>query len=257
VWWRGYCLCFYCRAGFWYTRRNYGKRGKSEGANYAPLGAGYIRAGGVVALLGLLVFLGAGPDIVRPSLKKEVVKTQGPGGITLSEEAQKRASIDGFAESISTTEVKKPVIITPDIAGELSTDGMGAKEAAPASVAESEVQPEPVEKKVSHLTYEARSGDSYTVIVRAAISHVADMQGTPLSLTQRVAAETLLAQGAVELAISEQVVLSVETIEAVIEKAQALEADELAAWGVFAERVDWTAEGGPELAGSSVGGIQP
>lgn len=216
-----------------------------------------------VAFVALLVFV-----MVRPTTAEQTIAQSNAvaesSEIQLSEEAQKKASIDGTSEGISTVEVKKPVVIAPEVQSEVSVDG-GEAEApaaeAPAVIVKPAEEPKQevavetpkVEEKKSPtsaktLTYIARAGDSYTGIARAAVARVAATEKLTLSPAQKVAAETFLTQaaGAGELAVDQTVALSADEVKKAIAQAQDLSDEELAAWDVFANQVDFDADDTPE-----------
>ena len=222
-----------------------------------------------LAFVALLVFVLVRPTVAEPSIAKVEVE----------------ASIDGPSEGLSTVETKKPVVIAPEVADTVTTDGGATpaveKEAPKAAETPTKETPEKEAPKAQEkpattpkqYSYVARTGDSYTAIVRSAITLYAKNHGISLSPAQRVAAETFLVQkaGAPLLDQAQRVTISTDDVKSAVDQAQTLTDDELAAWDVFADQVDWDNDDTPEptvddagasstvdggsVSGASVGGV--
>ena len=134
-----------------------------------------------------------------------------------------------------------PVMTEPESVEEVPAE----EEAADAPVAEESAPQLP-----STYIFEVRAGDSYTTIVRAAVTRYSADAGISLSPAQRVMVETVLVQaaGAPEVEVGQRIILSADDIATVIDDAQDLSDDELAAWQVFADQVDFDADDAPEPA---------
>lgn len=185
-----------------------------------------------VAFVALLVFVLVKPTTAEPSL---------------AQTSTTPITIDGPAQELSTVETKKPVIITEE-APVVEAEPEVAVEQPKEEVAAPAEEKKPVVSTARELSYTVRAGDSYTAIVRAAVTRTMTANKATLSPAQRVAAETYIVQaaGAPAVDIAQTVTLSTEAIEAAIEKAQALTDDELAAWDIFASQVDFDEDDTPQ-----------
>ena len=201
-----------------------------------------------VAFVALLIFV-----IVKPTpVEQTTAKTDGAPEV----------SIDGPADRLSTVEEKKPVILAPEVTDSVTVDG-GAdevistipetKDEAPAPVSEAPAAKPETPKKTpvkEAYTYTARAGDSYTAMARSSVALYMQAQKLTLSPAQRVAAETYLTQavGAPLLDVAQSVTIAGESVKDAVEKAQSLSDDELAAWDIFADQVDWDNDDDPQPA---------
>lgn len=90
-------------------------------------------------------------------------------------------------------------------------------------------------KAPKQYSFTAAEGDSYTVLVRNAIQSYAKTQGLKLGAAQIIAAETTLAQdaGSPLLEIGQKVTLKTTAVHNAVKKAQALSAEDLAAWETY------------------------
>lgn len=90
-------------------------------------------------------------------------------------------------------------------------------------------------KTPKQYDFTAQSGDSYTLFARHAIQGYAKAQGLKLKAAQIIAAETTLAQdaGSPFLDVGQKVSLKTTAVHAAVAKAQALNAEELAAWETY------------------------
>ena len=97
------------------------------------------------------------------------------------------------------------------------------------------------QSKAANYTYNARMGDSYTVLARKAIQAYANETKTKLSQAQIIAAETQLTitAGAPLLEIQQKVTMAKNTISLAVSAAQKLTADEQAAWQAYVPYVDF------------------
>lgn len=92
-------------------------------------------------------------------------------------------------------------------------------------------------------TVTAEAGDSYTVLARHAVAQYSKDAGVEVTPAQAVAAETFLTQdaNAPELEVGQKVTVNKADVANAVKKAQALSADEQAAWEVYVPYVDFNA----------------
>ncbi|MCA9338229.1 hypothetical protein KC949_01610 [Candidatus Saccharibacteria bacterium] len=97
--------------------------------------------------------------------------------------------------------------------------------------------------KTGETTVTAAEGDSYTVLSRHAVAQYAKDAGVTVTPAQAVAAETFLTQdaNAPELEVGQKVTVNKADVANAVKKAQALSADEQAAWEVYVPYVDFNA----------------
>ena len=200
-----------------------------------------------VAFVALLIFV-----IVKPTPVEQT---------TAKADGALEVSIDGPADRLSTVEEKKPVILAPEVTDTVTVDGGAdevistiprAKDETPAPAPEAPAaKPEtPKKTPAKAYTYTARAGDSYTAMARSSVALYMQAQKLTLSPAQRVAAETYLTQavGAPLLDVAQSVTIAGESVKDAVEKAQSLSDDELAAWDIFADQVDWDNDDDPQPA---------
>ncbi|UTX51093.1 hypothetical protein KI440_02715 [Candidatus Saccharibacteria bacterium TM7i] len=210
-----------------------------------------------VAFVALLVFV-----LVRPTVAESSIAQVDTVQKTIAS-----TSIDGPAEELSTVEKKKPLTIAPEVAGGVTVDGEAdavnekkTEDAQPTKKEASEKETVKSQEKAvtvapKQYIFVARVGDSYTAMVRSAITLYIKSQGISLSPAQRVAAETFLTQkaGAPLLSQAQRVTISADDVKAAVDQAQSLTNDELAVWDVFADQVDWDNDDTPEPAADDGG----
>lgn len=99
----------------------------------------------------------------------------------------------------------------------------------------------PDQAKKSANTYTAKMGGSYTKMARDVVMAYNEATDSGLSRAQIVAAETFLTQdaGAPLLEVGQVVKFDGKVVGAAVEKAQALNAHEVAAWQVYVPYVDF------------------
>lgn len=89
----------------------------------------------------------------------------------------------------------------------------------------------------SSYRYVAGNGDSYTVLARRAV----EKASPGMSIAQRVAAETKLAQeaSAQYLDVGQEVTIKKSAVEAAVSWAKSLSAEQKSAWQYYADQVAW------------------
>jgi len=101
------------------------------------------------------------------------------------------------------------------------------------------------EASTGTTTYTAQAGNSYTRIARKAVEAYVKATNSALGRAQIVAAETFLTQGAgsPQLNLGQKVVVNKAKVAAVVKKAQALNASQVAAWQTYVPYVDFDTSG--------------
>lgn len=91
------------------------------------------------------------------------------------------------------------------------------------------------QKTPKQYTFTAEDGDSYTVFARRAVQSYTKTEGVKLQSSQIIAAETMLAQdaGSPLLDVGQKVTIKTTDVHNAVKKAQALSAEDLAAWETY------------------------
>lgn len=151
---------------------------------------------------------------------------------------------DKPAEPTTTPQATPPAEPTPE-----------AQSAAPAESTPQPQAPEPTQPAPTEATdavtvaastnstyvYAAQPGDSYSVLARKAIQTYGLKNKTTLSPTQIIAAEAFLTTqaGSPNLNEAQQVTISIDSVKSAVDNAQKLSTNDLAAWNVYAQNVDF------------------
>lgn len=98
-------------------------------------------------------------------------------------------------------------------------------------------QEEAQKAKAKEYTYTARIGDAYSILARKAIQTYAKDAQIALNQAQIIAAETQLtiAAGSPLLDVQQKVTFTKAAVQAAVEAAQKLSAEQQAAWAVYAQ----------------------
>lgn len=116
-------------------------------------------------------------------------------------------------------------------------DKKSSQTAEQKSEAEQKAKEEAAQKGEVSVT--ASAGDSYTGVVRGAITAYLKDSGVKATAAQRIAAETFLTQdaGAPVLEIGQKVTVQKDDVANAVKKATSLSASDLAAWEVYVPNV--------------------
>lgn len=151
---------------------------------------------------------------------------------------------DKLAEPTATPQTTPPAEASPE------AQSVAPAEATPQPQAEEPTQPAPTEatdavtvaaSTNSTYVYAAQPGDSYSVLARKAIQTYGLNNKTTLSPAQITAAEAFLTAqaGSPELNEAQQVTISIDSVKSAVDNAQKLSTNDLAAWNVYAQNVDF------------------
>lgn len=120
-----------------------------------------------------------------------------------------------------------------------------AQSSGPAVVAQATSADQQATTPAVTYNYVAQAGDSYTVMARKAAQTYGKKYSVNLSLAQIVYIETKLTQaaGSPYLNQGDAIGIAEATIKQWVDKAQALGADEQAAWNYYVQFVDFNTDG--------------